>query len=218
VIAMRLKVPCVVALGWAILMLTGCGDSGDSGAPAQRDDGVPITIQANNIGVLPDTGNPDGDRGTITFAVRPEWDGNDAEYDNVLDIRTPNVWENRLGVVKDGEYLRLTVWPDSGVDRSVAMRIDSWMAGQQHRIAVVWAPDDSANGDAPVPGVASLYVDGVLVSSSAYDSPLELRPGTRVGVGPGGPEPEAGRNALVSNLRIFGRPLSSQEVAATADQ
>jgi concanavalin A-like lectin/glucanase superfamily protein len=213
---MRLNVLCLAVLGCWTLILGGCGDGGDSGTVA-REDGVLVTFHGN-LGVVPNAGNPRGDSGTITFDVTPEWDGTDDGNDSVFDIHTPNVWENHLKVFKNGQSLRLSVWPDSGVEDGVAMRIDAWMAGEHHRIAVVWTRGDSADDFTPGPGVASMYVDGVLIRSTPYDGTLKLPPGTPLYIGSDDPGSEEGKTAVVSQVRIFGRPLSSQEVAAAGDR
>ncbi len=191
----RLVVVCAVTAVLAVF--GGCGGSGGSpsGTPTVND--VPQAI--------PDTGNPKGDAGTIAFEITPTWDLGQSGNVPLMNIGSVNWSDPHLIVFANDGYLRVNSVNDAGQENSVGVRIDSWMPGQSHAIAVTWGS-----------GVEVVYLDGTPVGRLEYDHTLELPPGTPIHLGswiPGVP----GAEGQISDFKVLGRALTAEEVAGLSD-
>jgi hypothetical protein len=97
---------------------------------ADNGDGIKIS-DATNI-KFPNNVNPDGF--TISFKISPDWAGSDPTDNALLEMRGQNEWANRVELVKNGEFLRFIVTPDSGKEFDISVRIADWQANQEHAI------------------------------------------------------------------------------------
>lgn len=118
--------------------------------------------------VVPDAGNLSGPAGSISFWVKPEWEGSEKADAHMLDLSTPNVWENRLAVNKNGRYLRFMFFPNTGQEVGVSSIIDDWQPNQEHHVVATWGPVDGGGN------VLQFYVDGRLVGTDQYDGEFEV--------------------------------------------
>ncbi len=146
--------------------------------------------------VIPDAGNLNGDAGTISFTLQPEWGGDDKELASLLQLRT-NDWANRLQIFKDGSYLRFLFTPNTGIEANPAVDISNWEAGQSYQITTTWGATQA--GDR----FASLYVNGQLVAQQPYDGQLEIPQGTSLYIGSDHQGGQPGARGVMSDLKIY---------------
>ena len=173
-------------------MLAACGGSNEAGAPT-------LTGGDNPPSQIPDTGNPRGDAGTISFQVKPTWDASSPTDAPLIRIGSPGQFE-QLGVFKDdGTYLRLLSSNAAGQESSIGVSVTDWVPGQYHVISFTW-------GD----GVEGLYIDGQAVGQIPYQGALEVPPGTPLQIGSAS---QPGADAPISHFQVYGRPLTPEEIA-----
>ena len=177
-----------------VMMLAACGGSNEAGAPT-------LAGGDNPPSQIPDTGNPRGDAGTISFQVKPAWDGSNPTDAQLLRIGSPGQFE-QLSVLKNGTDLRVLSSDAVGQENSIGVSITDWQPGQYHVISFTW-------GD----GVEGLYIDGQLVGQIPYQGALEVPPGTPLQIGAAS---QPGADAPISHFQVYGRPLTPQEIAGLA--
>lgn len=135
------------------------------------DDGA-IAIGPDGVLAFANDGRFTGTAGEVSFDIEPAWDG-DSEEDNALfQVRTPNVWENRIEIVRGAGTLRFIVTDAGGAERDVVHSIADWRAGEPHRIEAFWGG-----------GRAVLTVDGVQVGEVEYPGEIRIPPETPIFVG-----------------------------------
>jgi hypothetical protein len=117
-------------------------------------------------------GGANGEAGTITFDVEPDWAGSDATDNSLVQIRAENQWENRLQLVKNGRYLRFILSDSLGREADISVPIDEWIPGESHSVTASW-------GD----GRTSLFLDGRLAGSNTYDGGFDIGPDTPLYLG-----------------------------------
>lgn len=168
----------------------------------EKGDGV--RFGPDSILAFPNAGNLRGDAGTLSLDIRPEWDG-DAEGDySLVNVRTPDDPSNMLRVYKNGAYLRYIFSDDTGQERDVGVDISEWEAGDRHSVTVTWGDSSTA-----------LYVDRRLVGQNTYDGRLQIPFGTPLYVGSDVPQaPPTGAGGVISNLRVYGKALGGDVIAA----
>ncbi len=174
-----------------------CGGSGEG-----------CTFNTDSKFAIPDAGNLSGDTGSISFCLQPQWGGGDMTNAGLMNLQTPNMWENHLKIFKNGEYFRFSIWPNSGVESGVSAKINNWQPGQWHPVTVTFGPD-------PTTGVntASMYLDGTLIGQQPYDGPINIPQQQPLYIGsdlPGG-EPTAGGSLM--NFQAYNRILQPDEAA-----
>ena len=168
-----------------------------------------MTFSTNAQYAIPDAGHISGDAGTISFSIQPQWDGSDGSNASLVQLSTPNVWENRIEIGKSGDILRFMFFPDSGVESGVGAQISNWQAGDWHQVTTTWGPD--ANGV----NMLALYVDGNLIGSQPYDGQLQVPSGQPLYIGSnytGG----TAANGAISNFQVYNRALAPSEIATGA--
>ena len=141
--------------------------------PAWRDLIAPewIDIPQDGVVTFPNIGST-GDSGVISINTRPDWNGNDPSDRSLLQVRQPHQWENRMQLIKNGEFLRLIVTTDTGDTTEIVADIIEWAAGDAHEITATW--DD---------GTIALYLDGRLAGTSTYPGDVAFSPGTPMYLG-----------------------------------
>lgn len=117
-------------------------------------------------------GGANGEAGTISFDVQPDWAGGDKTDNSLVQIRAENQWENRLQLVKNGRYLRFILSDSLGREADISVPIDEWVPGESHSVTASW-------GD----GRTSLFLDGSLAGSNTYDGQFEIGPDTPLYLG-----------------------------------
>ncbi|MGH7788854.1 MAG: LamG-like jellyroll fold domain-containing protein, partial [Candidatus Binatia bacterium] len=138
----------------------------------EADEGEGIKITDRGRMEFPDAGNADGEAGTIAFQVKPEWAGSDQTDNALLQIRQEHQWNNRIELVKNGEFLRFILTDDTGREADISVRITDWQAGDLHDVKASW-------GD----GRTSLFIDGQLAGSNEYTGSVRFSDGTPMYVG-----------------------------------
>jgi hypothetical protein len=136
----------------------------------QGDDGNGVKITDRGKIEFPNYAN--GDAATIQFSIKPDWSGSDQTDNALLEIRQEHEWANRLELVKNGEFLRFIVTPDSGQEADISVRINDWQPGDQHDVRASY-------GD----GKTYLFIDGNLVGSVPYSGNLQFAQGTPMFLG-----------------------------------
>jgi len=136
----------------------------------QGDDGDGVKITDRGKIEFPNYAN--GDAATIQFSIKPDWSGADQTDNALLEIRQEHEWANRLELVKNGEFLRFIVTPDSGQEADISVRINDWQPGDQHDVRASY-------GD----GKTYLFIDGNLVGSVPYSGNLQFAQGTPMFLG-----------------------------------
>jgi concanavalin A-like lectin/glucanase superfamily protein len=167
------------------------------------------TFDTNAKYALPDAGNLSGEQGTISFCLQPQWNGADATNADLVDLHTPNQWENHLKVFKNNDYLRFSVWPNSGVESGAATKITNWQPNQWHHVSVTWGQDPNTGAND-----ARLFVDGSLVGHQTYDGQIEVPQGVPLFIGSDYPQGEPGAQASLSKFQGYRRAMAPDEVAS----
>jgi concanavalin A-like lectin/glucanase superfamily protein len=171
--------------------------------------GEGCTFGTNAQYALPDAGGLSGDQGTISFCLQPQWDSIEQGNGSLVSLQTPNVWDNRFKVFKNNDYLRFSVFPNSGVESGAATKITNWQPNQWHHVSVTWGQDPNTGAND-----ARLFVDGSLVSHQSYDGQIEVPQGVPLFIGSdyAGGEPPA--QGTLSKFQGYRRALPPDEVAA----
>ena len=113
---------------------------------------------------FPDMGNLNPKSGTVSLDIVPNWNGSDSTDNSLMQIREPHKWENRMQLVKNGQFLRFIVTDNTGYEADISYRIDNWVEGDAHRVTATW--DE---------GVTTLYVDGRQVGSNSFPGILDFQ-------------------------------------------
>jgi hypothetical protein len=176
------------------------------------DEGQGCTFDSNSQFAIPEAGNLTGeDGGSISLCLQPQWNGNENIDANLVDLHVPNTWENHLRLFKNGDSLRFILWPNSGQETGVAMKIANWQALQGHALTATFGPDANAGTN-----MISLYADGTLVGQQAYEGEFDVPRGQPLYIGSDAPGGEPGAGATLSNFQAYNRVLPPDEVANLA--
>jgi concanavalin A-like lectin/glucanase superfamily protein len=127
----------------------------------QADGGDGIKVGDTADIKFPNNVSPDA--ATISFKIQPDWSGSDQTDNALLELRGEHDWSNRIELVKNGDFLRFIVTPNSGQESDISVRITDWQAGDQHDV-------QASYGD----GKTSLYIDGRLAGSNQYTGQLQF--------------------------------------------
>jgi len=117
---------------------------------------------------FPDIGA--SDRGTLDFSIAPQWSGVDPTDNAIVGIGDEH--DNRLRIVKRGEFLHFTITDHTGYEAEISYAIDGWERGGSHHIVATW--DD---------GRTTLYVDGAQVGEASYPGTLDFGSGVPMFIG-----------------------------------
>jgi len=160
---------------------------------------------------LPDAGNLSGEQGSLSFCLQPDWNGSDPGDASLVQLRTPNLWENRMQIFKNGRYMRLILTPNTGLETGGSTDIMNWQSGQQHPIAATWGPDPTTGQN-----MVSFYVDGQMVSQQPYDGQFDVPSQTPLYIGSDMPQGGPGAGGTLSNFQGYNQPLNPQTIAGLA--
>ncbi len=133
----------------------------------EGDDDYWLEVGEDSRTTFPDLGNANPNAGTITLDVKPNWNGADVTDNSLLQIREPHVWENRMQLVKNGQFLRFIVTDNTGHEADISYKIANWQEGDAHNVTATWED-----------GTTVLYIDGKQVGTNSYPGKLEFKPTT----------------------------------------
>ncbi len=131
---------------------------------ADSDTGIEIT--ENSRIEFPNAGNASKE-GNISFTIKPEWAGGDATNNALVQIRQEHEWNNRLEIVKNGEFLRAILTDNTGKEADISYRITDWQPGQEYEVNFSWGE-----------GRTELSVNNQIVGRNEYPGQIEFRSGT----------------------------------------
>ncbi len=167
------------------------------------DDGEWLEVGEDAMLTFPDLGNANPDAGTVSLDIVPNWNGADITDNSLFQIREPHKWENRMQLVKNGQFLRFIVTDNTGHEADISYKIPDWVQGDAHRIQATW---DN--------GVTTLYIDGKRVGSNTYPGDLKFKPNTPMHLGSdlasGGSY--GGANSKIGNFKVFGDSRGPDDV------
>jgi hypothetical protein len=152
---------------------------------------------------FPSGDNVNSATGTISFEVRPHWNGADETNNSFVQIRNEHVWENTLSIVKNLDSLRFIIIDSGGVERNVNIPIQDWNAGEAHTLTATW----DATGMA-------LYVNGQLVGQNTLPNPLRFGETTPIFIGSDYPgSAYAGAGGSLREFVVYARALGADEIS-----
>ena len=157
-----------------------------------------VYVAADSNFAFPAAQNIRGDRGTIDMTIVPDWNGADPTTHNLLHVGTPNVWENRLRVLKNGESIRFIVFDNEGVERNINIKVPEWQAGERHQITASWDPE----------GIR-LFLDGQLAGERAIEGGIDFPESTRIQLGSG--DNAQGAAATYEEITVSSEPAPGDE-------
>lgn len=160
-----------------------------------------IKVEANTRVEFPNAGNASKE-GSISFTLKPEWAGADASDNALVQIRQEHEWNNRLEIVKNGEFLRAILTDNTGKEADISFRIADWQAGQEKTINFSWGKDDSGQGR------TELTIDNQVVGRNQYPGELQFAPNTPMIFGADHPGSTYGSaQATIGNFVVGKAPL-----------
>jgi hypothetical protein len=165
-------------------------------APEIAYDGGPDHVFTTDWQVeVPDAGRISGDAGTVSFWLKPQWQGTNQD-----DATFVQLGDSGMQVVKNVNYLRFEYIDATGKENGLGLNIGDWRPGDWHQVTTTWA-----NGN------LALYVDGQQVSQERYPNPPTFGSETKLYVGsnfPGTPVAQGD----ISYLRVLNRDSPASEV------
>lgn len=136
--------------------------------------------------------NPASKEGSISFTIKPDWGGADATDNALVQIRAEHEWNNRLEIVKNGEFLRFILTDNTGKEADISARITDWQPGQEKAIEFSWGN-----------GRTEATVDNQVVGRNEYPGELQFSPNTPMIFGADHPGSTYGSaNATISNFTV----------------
>jgi len=162
---------------------------------AEEGEGIKITDE----GKIEFPNYASGDAGTISFQIEPEWAGTDQSDNALVQIRSQHEWNNRLELVKNGEFLRFIITDNTGKEADISTRIAEWQMRGSHDVVATWA-----NGE------LQLWIDGRLAGRNKYPGKLDFPAGTPMYVG--GDHPGSNYAGANATLRGFEFSNTSQHL------
>ncbi len=184
----------------------------DKGSQPLYDEGVTCgdqgcTFDTNSRFAIPDAANLTGEAGSISFCLQPQWNGNDPGNAGFVDLQTPNIWQNQMNIFKNGDYFRLRMIPNSGVESGVSAKITNWQPGQGHAVTVTYGADPTTGEN-----MASLYLDGNLAGKQPYQGQFDV-PHEPLYIGSDFPGGQPGAGATLSSFQAYNRVQTPEEAA-----
>jgi len=163
------------------------------------------TFDTESQVTIPNAGNITGDAGSIAFELKPKWEGHDNSDASLLDLRTPNKWENRMEVVKNGPYLRFLMWDSEGNENGIGYEMKNWQPDVPHPVAVTWGTDE--NGQK----LMSLYVDGALVGRRTYENDFNVPNDQPLVIG-NNAKGNLGARSVLNGFQVYNKLIPAERV------
>ncbi|MBI1815491.1 MAG: LamG domain-containing protein [Deltaproteobacteria bacterium] len=183
----------------------------DKGDQATLAEGIAFDGQGTKFSedaqfTVPNAGGLTGEAGTISFKIQPDWSGAEETDASLAQLRTPNEWDNRLQITKNGQYLRFLLADDTGHESGAGIPI-RWQPGEEHTVTATWGEDPTTGQK-----LASLYVDGRLAGQSPYYGNF-IPPNGPLYIGSDHPGGGPGARGTMSDFQAYNRALSLAEIA-----
>lgn len=164
-------------------------DNGDQG----------VKIDPNTRVEFPNAGNASKE-GSISFTLKPDWAGSDPTDNALVQIRQEHEWNNRLEIVKNGEFLRFILTDNTGKEADISTRITDWQPGQEKAIEFSWGN-----------GRTEATVDNQVVGRNEYPGELQFDPNTPMIFGADHPGSTYGSaNSTIGGFVLGKTPLFTQ--------
>jgi hypothetical protein len=164
-------------------------DNGDEG----------IKVEDNTRVEFPNAGNASKE-GSISFTIKPDWAGADATDNALVQIRQEHEWNNRLEIVKNGEFLRFILTDNTGKEADISARITDWQPGEEKAIEFSWGN-----------GRTEATVDNQVVGRNEYPGELQFQSNTPMFFGADHPGSTYGSaRATIGNFTVGKSPLFTQ--------
>jgi hypothetical protein len=144
--------------------------------------------------------------GTISMEVVPTWEGSDGGSGSFIQLKTPEMWQGAISLVRSGPYMLFQFWDADGVNHIVSTDITDWQPGEPHTVTASW-------GQAAM----SIYIDGQLSGQTPYSGDPSFSSDWPLFIGSNPQGDIAGPNAILKDLRIYKRALTNQEIAAAVN-
>ncbi|MDX2169981.1 MAG: LamG-like jellyroll fold domain-containing protein [Deltaproteobacteria bacterium] len=170
------------------------GREQDVEKPDESEDGIKVSEQGRIE--FPNGGNASGDAGSIAFKIKPEWAGADQTDNALVQVRQEHEWNNRLEIVKNGEFLRFILTDDTGKEADISTRITNWQANEEHDVLASWNSETKRT---------QLYIDNQLVGENEFNGRLVIREHTPMYVG----ADWRGSNYSGANATFYGFTVST---------
>lgn len=174
------------------------------------DSGDGARFSSDSQFVVPNGGNLNGEAGSISTWVQPDWAGGDESNASLVQLRNQNQWEDRLQIFKNGRYMRFLLTDSAGQESNIGATIDDWQPGDRHHLAATW--ERTADGQM----MQAFYVDGRMIGTVPVQGQFNVRPGTPLYIGSDLPLGVPGANAVISQFQAYNRALSAGEIANQA--
>ena len=117
-----------------------------------------------------------------------------------MQIRQEHEWNNRLEIVKNGEFLRFILTDNTGKEADISARITDWQPGEEKTIEFSWGN-----------GRTEATVDNQVVGRNEYPGELQFQPSTPMIFGADHPGSTYGSaKATISNFTVAKTPLFTQ--------
>ena len=164
-------------------------DDGDEG----------VKVEDNTRVEFPNAGNASKE-GSISFTIKPDWAGADATDNALVQIRQEHEWNNRLEIVKNGEFLRFILTDNTGKEADISARITDWQPNEEKAIEFSWGN-----------GRTEATVDNQVVGRNEYPGELQFQPNTPMFFGADHPGSTYGSaRATIGNFTVGKSPLFTQ--------
>lgn len=175
-------------------------DGSATGKVHDADDGDQgVEIGENTRVEFPNAGNASKE-GSISFTIKPEWAGSDPTDNALVQIRQEHEWNNRLEIVKNGEFLRFILTDNTGKEADISTRITDWQPGEEKAVEFSWGN-----------GRTEATVDNQVVGRNEYPGELQFDPNTPMIFGADHPGSTYGSaKATIGNFTVGKGPMFTQ--------
>jgi len=168
--------------------------------------GQGATFALDSQMVIPDV-TINNQAGAVSFCLQPQWGGSDQGDASLFQLRTPNQFNNRISIFKNGRFLRFLLADNTGIETDPGTVIDNWQPNQPHQITGTWSSNPDGGGN------VQLYVDGSMVAQRSFDGQLDIPPGTPMYIGSDYSGGVPGAQGSISNFQVYGQSLPSDQIA-----
>jgi hypothetical protein len=156
-----------------------------------------VKIEPNSRVEFPNAASKEG---SISFTIKPDWSGADPTDNALVQIRQEHEWNNRLEIVKNGEFLRFILTDNTGKEADISTRITDWQPGEEKAVEFSWGN-----------GRTEATVDNQVVGRNEYPGELQFDPNTPMIFGADHPGSTYGSaQATIGNFTVGKSPLFTQ--------
>ena len=117
-----------------------------------------------------------------------------------MQIRQEHEWNNRLEIVKNGEFLRFILTDNTGKEADISARITDWQPNEEKAIEFSWGN-----------GRTEATIDNQVVGRNEYPGELQFEPNTPMFFGADHPGSTYGSaSATIGDFTVGKSPLFTQ--------